>query len=357
MVATARLGQRQGGQCKQLARQQLGHQAVAQAGQDKRERREFVFGQADEGRSIVAHPAQHHIDGARGRWRRAAEGRAERQRHAGLRRDGCLRCQQGLCAGAVRVLLERCAKPDGHLRLVLRRLAHAQWRALKDGALKERLICVLGEQREHRMGARRLAKQGDACRVAAKGVDVALHPLQGGQLVERAAIGLAAVHRQKTKGTEPVADGHHHHITLCGQPLRAIAGQLAAAMQVAAAVNPDHHRAPALQGRCGDGQHLAVFRWFQRHLGAADEKRQRVGRLRAHGAGPAGVAHAVPGRAGLRRLKACSACIRDAAENANPALRNACQMTCGRGGDACWFVHQGAPRACTHLAFLSASAR
>src|SRR5580765_1439547 len=99
------------------------------------------------------------------------------------------------------------------------------------------------------MGARGLAEDRDAVGVAAEPFDVALHPSEYRDLVLHAEVAPEFRARQVAEGAQPVVEADHGGAT-CGQ-LRAIGAVLAApTTQVAAAVDPDHHRlsGPAVQG-------------------------------------------------------------------------------------------------------------
>ena len=115
--------------------------------------------------------------------------------------------------------------------------------------------------------ARRFSGNSNFGRVAPEGGDVALHPPQRGLLIQQAVIArrpapLRAQGRQgqPAQGAQPVVQGHHHDAILPGQFASVVA--VARPGGVRAAVNPDHHRQPALRAGGGgsvDVQVQAVF--------------------------------------------------------------------------------------------------
>ena len=80
--------------------------------------------------------------------------------------------------------------------------------ALGDGAPEQPLGTGHGQQRADAHRASRLAKDGDVAGIATEGGDVLLHPLQGGDLVEQAAVGVSVAQIEEALGADPVVDGH-----------------------------------------------------------------------------------------------------------------------------------------------------
>ena len=129
----------------------------------------------------------------------------------------------------------------------LRIIGHGKAHALDDGAMKEAVRERGGQQVVDVGAARRFAEDRHPARVPSEGSDVALHPLEGRDLVEqrvvarRAVLGLRGQRRmgEQAEDVEAVVDGHDHH---------ALAGEVGAVVQrlgsasgdVGAAVDPHH---------------------------------------------------------------------------------------------------------------------
>ncbi len=108
------------------------------------------------------------------------------------------------------------------------------------------------EQVDDLPGAARLPEDHDARRIAAERLDVVAHPSQRrddvllsrvGRLRELAAEDPAEV--QVAENVEAMIDAHADHVVIARQVLAGVAGRAAAALVVAAAVEPDHDRALA----------------------------------------------------------------------------------------------------------------
>src|SRR4029079_16437793 len=148
--------------------------------------------------------------------------------------------------------------------------------------------------------SRRLAKDRDAVRIAAKRGDVSLHPFERGNLIERAVIARGMIRgfsrergmREVPKGAEPIVDGHYHDAFFreAGPIVRR---DRAGASDQGAPVHPYHHRTffPALRGR-PDVQIETIFArcfgWFVKHRGCG------VRSLFAAGPGRVGFLHSGP---------------------------------------------------------------
>src|SRR5256886_6720226 len=142
------------------------------------------------------------------------------------------------------------------------------------------------------MGARGLAEDRDAVGVAAELFDVALHPSEYSNLVLHAEIAAEFRARKVAEGAQSVVEADDGGAT-CGQ-LRTIGAVLAApTTQVAAAVDPDHHRLSRLTVQ-GAGPHveveavLALARGARREDGAGGLGADRAKLRRLPGPGPFG---------------------------------------------------------------------
>ena len=121
-------------------------------------------------------------------------------------------------------------------------------------------------QREHAARPGRFAKQGNVGGVAAKGVNIILHPLQRGDLVKEGEIidPFAVFPFQRRMGEEPqmpqpIVDGHHHHVA-GRQRFAIVRRQAAGANGKPAAVQPDHNRQRlSTSGGCPDVKVETIF--------------------------------------------------------------------------------------------------
>ena len=165
----------------------------------------------------------------------------------------------------------------------------------------------------HARGAGRLAEDRDIVGIAAEGGDVALHPLQAGDLVEQAVVARGMLRQfggergmgEEAQHADAIVDRHHDHAAL-GQP-RAVEGRTRGrAYLEAAAVDPHHDRQRALGvDRRPDVQGEAIL--AHRQIAAGIFEVDRLGRgagLQALRAELRGGAHALPRRHRLRRLPA-----------------------------------------------------
>ncbi len=141
--------------------------------------------------------------------------------------------------------------------------------ALHDAFMKQPRRQRRSKQRQHAAAAGRFAKKGDIAPIAAEGGNIALYPLQRGDLIQQGEIidRLAGRRfriqrrvRKKTKMAEPIVDGDHHHAAR-GQRFAVIGTERTRADSKAAAMYPDHHRQRArrLNFRRPDIQIEAVF--------------------------------------------------------------------------------------------------
>ena len=102
-------------------------------------------------------------------------------------------------------------------------------------------------------GTGRLAEDGDIVRVAAKGGDIAPHPLDGSQLVHQSVVARCVVWilrgqllgGEETKNAQPVIHGDNQH-PFAGEMFPVLTRLRSAAAGKAAAKNPHHHRQFAL---------------------------------------------------------------------------------------------------------------
>ena len=152
----------------------------------------------------------------------------------------------------------------GHSRLMLRAPA-----ALADGPTEEPAAAGRHHVETDVLGAGRLAEDRDALRVAAERLDVRLHPLQRGLLVEeplvpriralRILAGERSV-REEPEHVQAVVDGDHDDVALLREHLGVVevtrhAGErdriAGRALLVRAAVEPHHHRSRLGRRRVG----------------------------------------------------------------------------------------------------------
>src|SRR5690349_14978146 len=80
--------------------------------------------------------------------------------------------------------------------------------ALGNGAPEQPLGRGHGEQRADTHRSRRLAEDRDIARITAKGSDILAHPVEGGDLVEQATVGVSRAEIQETLGANPIIDRH-----------------------------------------------------------------------------------------------------------------------------------------------------
>src|ERR1700686_4517511 len=64
-----------------------------------------------------------------------------------------------------------------------------------------------GKQRAHAHRARRLAKNRDVVRVAAKSSDILLYPLEGGNLIEQSEVGISIAQEEESIYPQAIIDG------------------------------------------------------------------------------------------------------------------------------------------------------
>jgi hypothetical protein len=219
--------------------------------------------------------------------------------------------------------------------------------ALHDGALEEALRELRGEQDEHVLAAGRLSEDRDVRRVAAEGRDVGLHPLERGDLVERAEVArgvarVAALAQRRVpepaERAEAVVERHHDHAMQGGQAAAVVEAR--GADGVAAAVDPDHHRQARIGGRAAQGGRVDV----EREAVLVTDQRARLGRgvaadaareLRAGGAEGERLAPAGRGQQRLGRAPAQLADRRLGVGDAEPGVaavlaRGADHVACRR---------------------------
>ena len=88
----------------------------------------------------------------------------------------------------------------------------------------------------------RLAKDGEIARITIFGGDVLLHPLEGSDLVEQAAVGVSLAQREEALGPDPIVDGHADD-AIAGETTVVIPGRRTSSVILKqTASNPDHHR-------------------------------------------------------------------------------------------------------------------
>ncbi len=87
------------------------------------------------------------------------------------------------------------------------------------------------------------------CGVAAEGRDVVAHPLQGGDLVEQAAVGRSPLDLREPLDPHAVVERHHDDPALPREPTTVVLGQAGRPDLVAAALDPHHHRQAGVGGR------------------------------------------------------------------------------------------------------------
>ena len=168
--------------------------------------------------------------------------------------------------------------------------------ALGDGAPEQPGGAGHGQQRAdaHRPG--RLAEDGDVAGIAAEGADVVPHPLQRGDLVEQAAIGVSVAEIEEPIGADPVVDGHADD-AVAGETAAVIPGRRTrAVIREHPARDPHHHRLPGRPevGR-PDVEGQAVLAGSASSGGSSSRDLRGVGRLGGLRAVGERVAHAAPG--------------------------------------------------------------
>jgi len=101
------------------------------------------------------------------------------------------------------------------------------------------------------VGAGGIAPQGDVVRIAAEGRDVFTHPFHRHPLVQNVKIVAVPVFALRIQGRQvqagqhpqPVIDRHQHDFRmLANELLPVVNGRARVALQIVAAVDPDHHR-------------------------------------------------------------------------------------------------------------------
>ena len=180
--------------------------------------------------------------------------------------------------------------------------------ALQDGAPRHAPGQGGGEDGLHAHAAGGLPRQGDGVRVAPKGGDVLLDPVQGENLVENAVVAgdaflcllLQGGVGEEAKGVHPVVDGHQNH-ALFGKALAVKLLFRAAPVQKGAPVNPKEHRQPGLGRGGGRGPDVQVQAVLAFVVGQAAVELLAVevhgGQVGLGAAGPKGgaVPHSLPG--------------------------------------------------------------
>ena len=144
-------------------------------------------------------------------------------------------------AGLGGVMVEEAAAQVHHLSAV--------GRTLRDGLVEEAAGERRGHHVQHGFATGRLAEDRDVARVATEGLDVRLHPFEGGDLVEGAVVAGDAQVRldgefrvgEVAHEPEPVVDQDRDHAFL-GQCRGCIERLAACAVLMVPAVDPDHHR-------------------------------------------------------------------------------------------------------------------
>src|SRR4030042_627515 len=112
---------------------------------------------------------------------------------------------------------------------------------LSDGAPEEPLGTGHGKQHGHAHRPCRFAKNSDLAGIATKGGDIVPHPLEGGDLVEQASVGVSLTEIKKALGTDPIIDGHTYD-AVAGETTAAIPGGCPRSVIFKhAARNPYHH--------------------------------------------------------------------------------------------------------------------
>ena len=125
-----------------------------------------------------------------------------------------------------------------------------------------------GQQRADTEAPGRLTENRHLPAITGKGTNVFLHPLQRGQLVAHAQVGVCIQLRchsgkiRKPHGAQPVGGIHHHHILATRQFGTVIENLGYRARQVAATVEPHHHRERPFAVRHPDIQVQAILTGF-----------------------------------------------------------------------------------------------
>lgn len=101
-----------------------------------------------------------------------------------------------------------------------------------------------GEQGSDAASAGGLAEHGDIRGVTAEGGDVVLYPPQRGDLVENATVVRRSRDMCEALCAEAVVHADHHH-TVLGQRRTVVMRVSGAALQIATAMDPHHHRQPS----------------------------------------------------------------------------------------------------------------
>src|SRR6059058_141009 len=113
---------------------------------------------------------------------------------------------------------------------------------LSDSTLEQPLGTGHGQQRADAHPSSRLAKDGDVAGIATEGGDILLHPLEGSDLVEQAAVGVSLAQGEKALGTDPIVDGDADDAA-AGEMTAVIPGRRTSCVILKqTASNPDHHR-------------------------------------------------------------------------------------------------------------------
>src|SRR5205085_10771716 len=114
-----------------------------------------------------------------------------------------------------------------------------------DRAMEEATRAWGREQGADRDRSGRLAEDRDVAGIAAKGLDVRVHPFECGDIVEDAEIGTNVRMSQEAEGAKPIVEGDHDHAAPRQRgAVIPIFGSRAA--KIAATMDPDHDRTPCL---------------------------------------------------------------------------------------------------------------
>ena len=160
------------------------------------------------------------------------------------------------------------------LRIVRIVFGHRRWQQSHAATLHNRFVVkAFGKwryhERKHIEAAGRLAEDRHIRRVAAEFCDVAAHPCEGLDDIERAVVAriiggvvLGAKPRmpQPAKRPEPIVDGHDDHGVICRVTRSTINRRAAFAQMVAATVDEEHDGPQDGRiGRCPDVEIEAIL--------------------------------------------------------------------------------------------------
>ena len=159
---------------------------------------------------------------------------------------------------------------------------------------------------QQRTGPGRLAEHGDIRGISPEGRHIVSDPLQSGELIPQATVGLGTlvVEPQEAHRSQSVVHRHHHDIVVGGQRGPVVGDQGASASEVSATVNPDHDREVFTRGRRAPNVNGQAVLGNRSHQVARDHAAEGVvGRLHRRGSRLGGLPDPGPRLRGLGGLE------------------------------------------------------